>query len=185
MKFLFILFILLGYGIPVLTVEATTQSSTKTKKLPTRIHISYTITTGIGLGELKETVDISQKNETHTFNISSNAQATGIFKVIKPGNILRNSRGIVTEKGLQPSYYSDQRGTRAPSLAIFDWENKILTLKHKGREKQEPLVAGTLDRLSLSYHFIFLPQIENLAEAQLGKLLDIPVTDGRNLQLMQ
>ncbi|MCW5619026.1 MAG: hypothetical protein KIS65_07440, partial [Nitrosomonas sp.] len=84
----------------------------KSGKIPARIHISYTVTTGIGNGELSEIVDITQKADAHTFNISSNAQATGIFKVIKPGHIIRSSRGLITDKGLQPDYYSDQRADK-------------------------------------------------------------------------
>lgn len=160
-------------------------SPPKSGKIPTRIHISYTVTTGIGHGELNEVVDITQESDAHTFNIISDAQATGIYKVIKPGHIVRNSRGLVTEKGLQPSYYSDRRAEKEPSLALFDWENKVLTLKHKGRETQEPLAEATQDRLSLSYHFVFVPGIETQAEAQLGKTFKIHVADGRSLQLME
>ena len=130
-------------------------------------------------------MDITQKSDAHTFHIISDAQATGIYKVIKPGNIVRNSRGLVTDKGLQPSYYSDQRANKEPSLALFDWESRVLTLKHKGRETQEPLAEGTQDRLSLSYHFIFVPDIEAQAELQLGKTFEVHVADGRSLQLMR
>lgn len=180
MKFLLILFML--WGIETTALAAEKKAATEVEdKIPARIHISYTVKTGIGHGELNEIVDISQKSNSHIFNIASDAQATGIFKVIKPGNILRNSRGIVTEKGLQPYYYSDQRANNKPSLALFDWENNILTLKHEDKEIIKPLVSGTLDRLSLSYSFIF----SSSARLQPGDLLDIPVTDGRSLQLMQ
>ena len=129
---------------PVYADEATSRSAIlKSGKMPTRIHVDYTVTTGIGNGELSEIVDISQEIDAHTFNISSNAQATGIFKVIKPGNIIRNSRGLITDKGLQPDYYSDQRANKEPSLALFDWEKKILTLRHEGKETTEPLAADT------------------------------------------
>ncbi|WP_177166530.1 DUF3108 domain-containing protein [Nitrosomonas sp. Nm51] len=145
------------------------------------IHISYIVKTGIGHGELNETVDINQESDVHTFSITSNAQATGIFKIINPGSIIRSSQGIVTEKGLKPTRYSDQRTNSNSSLALFDWEKEILTLKHGTEEKQTPLQAGTLDRLSLSYHFIF----SCTHELQAGNLLGIHVTDGRSLQLMQ
>lgn len=180
MKFLLTLFMLLGTELTALAAEKKGETEIA-DKIPARIHISYTVKTGIGHGELNEIVDISQKSDAHTFNITSNAQATGIFKVINPGNILRNSYGIVTEKGLQPNYYSDQRANDEPSLALFDWENQILTLRHEDQETLEPLVSGTLDRLSLSYSFIF----SSVARLQPGDSLDIPVTDGRSLQLMR
>ena len=164
----------MGYGSLALASQATTE-------IPSRIHISYSVKTGIGHGELKEVVDIDQKSDTHTFTITSNAQATGVFKVIKPGSIFRKSRGHVTDKGLQPDYYSDQRANNEPSLALFDWENQILTLRHEGEETRQPLELGTMDRLSLSYNFIFTPQ----SGIKAGTILDFQVTDGRSLQLMQ
>lgn len=180
MKFLLVLFMLWGHEFSALAAEKKTDIETVTE-IPTRIHISYTVKTGIGLGELNEIVDISQKSDTHTFNISSNAQAIGVFRVIKPGNIIRESKGMITGDGLQPSFYSDQRANNEPSLALFDWKNQTLTLKHEGKEVQKTLAAGTLDRLSLSYSFIFSPP--NRVEA--GNMLDIHVTDGRSLQRIQ
>jgi hypothetical protein len=185
-KSIFLFFFFLSFAMPVYADEATSRSAIlKSGKMPMRIHVGYTVTTGIGNGELSEIVDISQEIDAHTFNISSNAQATGIFKVIKPGNIIRNSRGLITDKGLQPDYYSDQRANKEPSLALFDWEKKILTLRHEGKETTEPLAADTLDRLSLSYHFIFMPLTEVKDKMQTGKLFKVHVTDGRSTQLMR
>ncbi len=185
-KFIFLFFIFLSYAIPAHAAEAATRPATlQSGKIPTRIHISYTVTTGIGNGELSEIVDISQKSDAHTFSITSNAQATGIFKVIKPGHIVRNSRGLITGKGLQPDYYSDQRTNKERSLALFDWKSNVLTLKHEGKETKEPLAIDTLDRLSLSYHFIFMPHEEAQDEMQIGKLFTVHVTDGRSTQLMR
>ncbi|HNP26078.1 MAG TPA: DUF3108 domain-containing protein [Nitrosomonas sp.] len=180
MKFLLMLFMLCGYGFSALAAEKKIEIETTTD-IPTRIHISYTVKTGIGLGELNEIVNISQKSDAHTFNISSNAQATGVFKVIKPGNIIRESKGMITDAGLQPSVYSDQRANNEPSLALFDWKNHTLTLRYEGKEIQETLAAGTLDRLSLSYSFIFSPS----DRVEAGNMLDIHVTDGRSLQRIQ
>ncbi len=186
MKFIILFFIFVRYVIPVHAAEAMAQSVTlKPEEMPTRIHISYTVTTGIGNGELSEIVDITQKSDVHTFSITSNAQATGIFKVIKPGHIIRNSRGLITGKGLQPDYYSDQRTNKELSLALFDWKSNVLTLKHEGKETKEPLATDTLDRLSLSYHFIFMPYKEARNEIQAGKLFKAYVTDGRSTQLMR
>ena len=188
MKFIFIFFIVLCFGISAHaadTASAPDSASPSSRSIPTRIHIGYTVTTGIGHGELNEVVDINQKRDGHTFNITSDAQATGIFKIIKPGHIVRSSRGLVTDKGLQPVYYSDQRANKAPSLALFNWENKTLTLIHKGKETKETLATGTVDRLSLSYQFIFAPEVAALTETQINKLYEVYVTDGRSLQLMR
>jgi len=180
MKFFLIILILFG----IKTTALATENHIETEdiaKIPTRIQINYTIKTDIGNGELNEIVDIDQNNALHTFNITSDAQATGVFKMINPGKILRSSQGIVTEHGLQPNYYSDKRVDNQPSLALFDWENHVLTLKNNEGEILKPLTAGTLDRLSLSYNFIFTP----MSDMQMGNLLAIHVTDGHSLQLMQ
>lgn len=188
MKFITLFFTLFCCTASVLATDTPPvidPASAPSDSLPTRIHIGYTVTTGIGHGELNEVVDIEQKNDAHTFSITSNAQATGIYKVIKPGNIIRNSRGLVTQSGLQPHYFSDQRGGGEPSLAVFDWKGGILTLKHKGKETRRTLASGTVDRLSLSYQFIFAADSETRAKIQTGKLFETHVTDGRSLQLMR
>ncbi len=145
--------------------------------LPHHIDISYSVQTGIGQGELSETVEIIQEQDSHRYNISSEAQAIGIMKIIKPGSITRNSRGYITEEGLKPTRFSDQRGTNEPSIAYFDWENDLITLHHEEKEIQKTLPTGTLDRLSLSYHFMFKPPT--------GQFIKVYITDGRSLKLVR
>ena len=166
MKLIIILFILCGINFSSLASD-----------LPHLTGISYSVTSGIGQGVLSETVEIIQDEDSHRYNITSKAQATGVTKIVKPGSIVRNSRGFVTEEGLQPSYFSDQRGKEEPNIAIFNWENNSLTLQHKGGKKHETLPAGTLDRLSLSYSFMFTPLFE--------EYIDVHITDGRTLELIR
>lgn len=142
--------------------------------LPMRVDISYEVSTGIGHGELHETLRIKKKDDSLSYHITSEARAIGIMKIVKPGSILRDSRGIVTKRGLRPNHFSDQRGRKRPSIAIFDWEKASLVIRHKGKEKQESLPVGTLDRLSLPYNFMFTPLT--------GQFFDVHVTDGRLLE---
>ena len=151
--------------------------STLATDLPSRIDISYAVKTGIGNGELNETMKIEQRNGTNQYHITSEARPSGIIKLIKPGSILRNSLGSITKLGLQPIRFSDQRNDKQPSVAIFDWENNLLTLQYENDEKHRPLPDGTLDRLSFSYSFMFSPLS--------GKFIDIHITDGRNLELIR
>jgi uncharacterized protein DUF3108 len=164
MKFLVSLFLLWGLSF-----------SNFASDLPHHIDISYSVQTGIGQGKLSETVEIIQEADSHRYNITSEAQAIGIMKIIKPGSITRNSRGFITEEGLKPTRFSDQRGNKEPSIAYFDWENNLITLHRKGKKTQKPLPTGTLDRLSLSYSFMFKPVS--------GKVINVNVTDGRSLKL--
>lgn len=144
--------------------------------IPSRVDISYSVTTDIGQGEINEVIEIKHHaNGTHTYNINSEAQATGIYKLIEPGSIVRHSEGTVTKQGLKPVHAYEKRGKKEPSIATFDWDNHTVTLQHKGKQEQEKLPEGTLDRLSLSYNFMFTPVPKYHAE--------IYVTDGRNLKL--
>ena len=142
--------------------------------IPSRIEISYAVTTDIGQGEINEVMEIAHANG-HSYTISSEAQATGIYKLIEPNSIVRHSEGIITKQGLQPTRAYEKRGKKEPSVAVFDWENHVITLQHKGHQTQEKLPKGTLDRLSLSYNFMFVPLPKHYVERH--------VTNGHNLQL--
>lgn len=180
MKLLLLLLILCcGYGTSSLAVEAKNETAVDmANAIPTRIHISYNVKTGVGHGELNEVVDILRESDTHMFNITSNAQATGIFKAVNPGKILRESRGGITDKGLQPDIFSDRRHKKEPRISRFDWKKRRLTINNEGKVSEHPLPDFTLDRVSLSYNFIFFP-------LPAGDFVEVHVTDGRTLQLMR
>ncbi len=143
--------------------------------IPSRIEISYAVTTDIGQGEIKEVMEIKHVNGTHSYTINSEAQATGVFKIIEPNSIVRHSEGTITKQGLRPARAYEKRGKKASSVAVFNWEKHVITLQHKGQEEQKRLPEGTLDRLSLSYNFMFAPLPKQYVEKH--------VTDGRDLQL--
>lgn len=163
MKFLSIFLLLWGVNFPVFATD-----------LPTRIDISFEVTTSIGHGKLNETLRIKKENDALSYHITSEARASGVFKLVRPGRIVRDSQGIITQQGLRPSRFSDRRGKKIPSTAIFDWKNDFLVIRHKNQEKKEVLPIGTLDRLSLLYNYIFTPLD--------GEFVDLHVTDGRHLQ---
>lgn len=125
--------------------------------MPSRIEINYAVTTDIGEGEINEIMEIKHTDGGHSYSIHSEAQATGIFKLLEPNRIIRHSEGVITQRGLRPTRAYEKRGKKEPSLAVFDWENHTITLKHKKQQIQEKLPEGTLDRLSLSYNFMFAP----------------------------
>ncbi len=163
MKILIIILLLLGLNSLALATD-----------LPTRIDISYQVSTDVGHGELHETMIIKQENGIHRYHLTSKARATGILKLVKPGSIARDSQGTITEFGLQPERFSDKRGKKIPSTAVLDWQNNLLRIQHKGQERITPLPEGTLDRLSFSYNFMFSPPA--------GDIIEVSITDGRNLR---
>ncbi|HLP80629.1 MAG TPA: DUF3108 domain-containing protein [Nitrosomonas sp.] len=125
--------------------------------IPSRIEISYDVKTDIGEGEIKEAMDITHTKQGLSYIINSEAQATGMFKLLEPNVIIRRSEGIITKKGLRPTRTYEKRGKNEPNLAVFDWEKHMVTLQHNGQEVHEKLPADGIDRLSLSYNFIFTP----------------------------
>ncbi|SEQ21242.1 DUF3108 domain-containing protein [Nitrosomonas ureae] len=144
--------------------------------IPSRIEINYAVTTDIGEGEINEVMEIKHMDDgRYSYNINSEAQATGIFKLLEPNSIMRHSEGMITENGLRPSRAYEKRGKKEPSMAIFDWENHTVTLSHQKHKAQEKLPKGTLDRLSLSYNFMFTPLPEHHVERH--------ITNGHGLVL--
>lgn len=142
---------------------------------PTRVDISYSIRSGAMEGEANDTLEIRQENGTRSYAISSAVRATGLLALVQSGNILRDSVGTVTEQGLQPGRFSDQRRDKLPRIAIFDWEKNLLTINNRGNEQQKPLPAGTQDRLSMLYSFAFFPSPPD-------GVIDMHETDGRTLK---
>lgn len=145
--------------------------------IPSRIEISYAVSTDIGEGEIREVMDIDHREDGLYYRIDSVAQATGIYKLVEPNSIVRHSQGIVTDHGLKPLRAYEKRGKKGPSIAEFDWENHTLTLNHRGHMVKERLPLGTLDRLSLSYNYMFAVLPKHHVERY--------VTNGRELQLTQ
>ncbi len=134
-------------------------------EIPSRIEISYSVKTDVGEGEITEVMEVKKHtDDVYRYTINSKAQATGVYKLIEPNSIVRRSEGIITKQGLQPFRAYEKRGKKEPSLAIFDWRNHIITLQHEGQAAQEKLPEGTLDRLSLSYNFIFTEPPEHHVE---------------------
>ena len=123
--------------------------------IPSRIEISYAIFTDIGEGEIEEVLEVKEHDDELRYQINSVAQAAGIYKLIEPNSIMRHSEGTITKQGLKPMRAYEKRGKKEPSVITFDWENHVVTLRHKGRQAQQDLPAEALDRLSLSYNFMF------------------------------
>lgn len=125
--------------------------------IPVRIEMSYQVSTDIGDGEIQEVMDVKHTKKGSNYVINSEAQAIGIFKIIEPSSLVRHSEGIVTKHGLRPLRAYEKRGKKEPSLIVFDWDSMHVTLQHKGVETKEKLPPDTMDRLSMSYSFIFVP----------------------------
>lgn len=122
--------------------------------------------------EIKETYT----RDKDRYTLHSVWLPTGLLAVIKPEKIFVESSGLVGKEGLQPLHFDHrrERDESKNSSAEFDWSSKRLTLIHHGQRTVVPLPAGTQDRLSVMYQFMFLP-LQNAA------VLDFPMTTGSKL----
>lgn len=125
-------------------------------------------TSAVGMARIVFNLD---KNGTYI--LTSQTQAKGLASLFFD-TLTQKSEGIVTDKGLIPSYYSYQYGidTKKSQSARFAWsEGKLLMHSAKG-DKTEDLSAGTQDFLSFMYQFMFAPPLENT---------EITMTNGKKL----
>lgn len=92
------------------------------------------------------------------YHIVSVSKAYGLFALFKPETIRVTSEGKVTTQGLQPQTFDYRRklDTNRDAHADFDWRSKKITLIGHGGKRSLPLPAGTQDRLSAMYQFMFL-----------------------------
>ncbi len=122
---------------------------------PSRVLASYDVYKGgIKLAQIDE---IYTRQKDH-YTLSSTTRPVGLLAIFKPGKILIKSKGLVSEKGLQPSRFSDQRENDESRnrSAEFDWNAGKLTLINHEEHSVFPLPEGTQDRLSAMYQFMFL-----------------------------
>jgi hypothetical protein len=99
--------------------------------IPTRIAINYSIRSGAFEGEANDTLEIKLEDGTHSYAISSATRALGLLALAQSGDILRDSVGTITEQGLQPSRFFDQRPDKLPRVSTFDWEKGLLTINNR------------------------------------------------------
>lgn len=121
--------------------------------------------------------DVTEKftRKGNTYRIESVTEAQGIYALFAKGNITYVSSGDIDKNGLKPLHFEQNRGNDPTKRATadFDWKTNTLTLKSDGKTETMPLEAGTQDRISQNYQFMFLPHpIMNLS---------YPITDGRSL----
>lgn len=118
----------------------------------------------------------SFENSNGTYQASSETRAIGVFALVqhRPGRV--TSSGAVGSDGLRPETFDGTRGTGDARRvhAQFDWTTNTLTMSHDGRSDTAPLPAGTQDRLSVMYQFLFL-------DPATLKNLTFTMTNGRKL----
>lgn len=142
---------------------------------PSRLQVSYDI--------LKDSIKAATITETfirtkNHYHIESVSKAVGLLALLKPETIRVVSEGTVTAKGLRPLTFTNQRklDTERNVGADFDWTANRITLNDRAGNRTFPLPAGTQDRLSAMYQFMFMP-LKN------ATALDFYMTNGSKVDI--
>ena len=112
------------------------------------------------------------KNGTYVLNSTSTGMGLQEEGLVK---LSQKSEGVVTDKGLLPSYYSYQYANDLSKTqsARFAWSDGMLIMRSAKAEKTVILSTGTQDSLSFMYQFMFTPPLESM---------EITMTNGDKLR---
>jgi hypothetical protein len=155
---------------------------------PMKVHASYDVRKfGLKGATMTETFI---RADNH-YSIESVTEAVGLVAAFKPEIIRVISQGTITAHGLRPDTFTITRklDTHLNARADFDWAHQRITLTNSNGARTLPLKAGTQDRLSAMYQFMFLP-LHELKELTFdmtnGNKLDVYnyiLTPGRNVTI--
>jgi hypothetical protein len=127
---------------------------------------------GMAIGVITEHFE----SDGSTYRIVSDTKPMGLATFFQRQPLRFLSNGHVGRDGLRPSRFEARRSANdAPQVvADLDWSQNQLVLKHHGKTESFPLSAGTQDRLSVMYQFMFL-------SAERLRSLEFPMTNGRKV----
>ena len=127
---------------------------------------------GLAVGIITEHFEVNDS----AYRIVSDTKPTGLAVLAQRQPPKFSSTGQLTREGLKPSHFEARRtGADQPQVAAdFDWARGTLVLKHDGKVESLPVLAGTQDRLSIMYQFMFMP-------FEKARYIDFAMTNGRKL----
>jgi hypothetical protein len=117
---------------------------------PARVEIAYQVLHNGGpLAEVRHILE----HDGRTYRLSETWSGSGLLALL--GEVRRSSRGEVTDSGLRPLEYEDQRPRRKTAYATFSWRDKTLTMKYRDGPQERPLPPQAQDRLSFLFATAF------------------------------
>jgi hypothetical protein len=140
---------------------------------PRSVSVSYNVTlNGARIAVLNERFEATGG----AYHITSDTNAVGVFALLQKRSLKLMSEGRVIKSGLQPHRFEGSRNYNDSRqvAADFDWAGAQLTLKFDGKTETVALSAGTQDRLSVMYQFMFFGY-DRIRQ------LDVALTNGRKL----
>jgi hypothetical protein len=140
--------------------------------VPLRVEMELVVEArGMTVGEGRDVFETDGKR----YSVVTDARTVGLARLLKKVDEHRESQGVVTDKGLRPLSFRQQRTGKAPNSASFDWSKGELTMIEGDEVEKVPLVPMTFDQTSLPYAFVF-------GEPPKAERISVRVTDGRKLQ---
>lgn len=146
--------------------------STNRRAFPARLTLSYDLFKG------DQAIKIGRANhrwfaEGGRYQLSTEAEATGILAMLNLGIFSQQSRGKLTTQGIAPEHYREMRGEnrRHHYIAEFDYANNTLQLGLADAPNITELAPGTQDQLSFIYQLAM--------QAPLPASVTLPITTGR------
>jgi hypothetical protein len=115
-----------------------------------------------------------QVNADSRYTLSSVAEAKGLL-ALALSDLVQQSEGAVTDRGLKPENFRYQYGRNADKaqVARFIWQSGTLELQNKGRSQNVPLREGVQDLMSFMYQFMYTPPLEQM---------QLSITNGKRLK---
>lgn len=142
--------------------------------VPKSIKLTYEVKrNGKLFGHVTETFTQNGKQ----YKLESITKGIGVYALLGERKLL--SQGDVTKDGLRPKHFESLQSNSAKKTLIndFDWKSRVLNMQVKGEKKQESLIAGTQDLLSVMYQFMYKPPVAGP--------LKLAVTTGKRLKTHQ
>ncbi len=145
---------------PAVTAEATVipGAASTGRTLPPRVDLAYKVfygTRGFLIGDAVYRFE----HANNRYRIATIGEARGLAALVLRGQGKVESRGLITEDGLQPQILRVERGgPDRVETAVFDWEAGIVTMHDN---KTAALDIPTFDPLSLMWQYYFTPPTES------------------------
>jgi Protein of unknown function (DUF3108) len=135
----------------------TPGAATGDRTLPPRVDLAYKVffgTRGFLIGDAVYRFE----HANNRYRITTIGEARGLAALVLRGQGKLESRGLITDDGLQPQALRVERGgPDRVETAVFDWESGIVTMHDN---KTAPLDLPTFDPLSLMWQYYFTPPTE-------------------------
>ena len=144
-----------GYSVVLLATCALISGGLYAQTSPTQIVAHYKIQkAGILIGTVEERFN----RDGDSYKIVSETHTAGALKWLLDDQVILSSEGKIGPMGLEPFRYELKRlhdPTKNIS-ATFDQARKQIISHHHNKTESFDLPAGTLDRISAMYQFVFV-----------------------------